>query len=228
MNVGVITYDARHLKTEQVVLQYVDNYLIESITLFALPFVDRPQRDVVIRHRPHMLSGVHPSALQVFEKVSYESWDGNSKLGDRCDFFVVCGAGLLDIGFAEGKPIFNLHPGIIPLSRGLDSFKWAILGGDPIGNTLHLIDHEVDMGKIILIKKTPVLPGDNLIRLARRHYEAEIAILGGLMNYIDGEERVLFPPKPPKKRMKKEDEEKVVQCFESWKSKFICKTAQVE
>ena len=42
------------------------------------------------------------------------------------DFFIITGAGILDVSFAEGKPI-ACHPGIIPTNRGLDSFKWAIL-----------------------------------------------------------------------------------------------------
>ena len=220
MKVGVITYEFRHLKTEQVVLQYIENPGIESIHIFAIPFVARQHRDVIIRHRPDMESGVHTSDLQAFDKVSYERWDGKAMIGDRCDLFVICGAGLLDISFAGGKPIFNLHPGIIPLSRGLDSFKWAILSGDPVGNTLHLIDQEVDMGKIVLIKKTPVLPSDDLTRLAIRHYEAEIAILGNLTKYIHNEERISYATKQPNKRMKQEDEQKVVQLFGSWKSKF--------
>ena len=54
------------------------------------------------------------------------------------------GLEFFDIGFAGGKPIVNAHPGIIPLTRGLDSLKWAIYQNVPIGNTLHLIDNEVD------------------------------------------------------------------------------------
>ena len=96
------------------------------------------------------------------------------------DLFVIGGAGIIDIAFAKGKPIVNAHPGIIPLTRGLDSFKWAIYNNDPVGNTLHLIDNEVDKGEILQIQYTPVFSSDSLQTLARRHYEYEIDMLANV------------------------------------------------
>lgn len=36
--------------------------------------------------------------------------------------------------------IINAHPGYIPVVRGLDSLKWAIVEGLPIGVTTHLLE----------------------------------------------------------------------------------------
>ena len=45
---------------------------------------------------------------------------------------------------------------IIPTSRGLDSFKWALYSGDQLGITIHEISNQVDKGDIVKIIKTPV------------------------------------------------------------------------
>ena len=97
---------------------------------------------------------------------------------------MIGGAGIVDISFANGKPIVNAHPGIIPLTRGLDSFKWAIYNNDPVGNTLHLIDNKVDKGEILQIKYTPVFTSDSLESLAQRHYESEIDMLANVIGVI--------------------------------------------
>ena len=52
--------------------------------------------------------------------------------------------------------IINCHSGLIPETRGLDSFKWAILNNKFVGNTLHYIDQNVDLGKIIYQEKTKI------------------------------------------------------------------------
>ena len=66
------------------------------------------------------------------------------------------GAGILSKECVENKKIINSHPGIIPASRGLDSFKWAIYENKPLGVSLHCIDKEVDSGEIISIIPTTV------------------------------------------------------------------------
>ena len=123
MKLGVITYDTNHLKTEQIVLSYSINPIIDQIMIFAMPFVQRTSRNFSFQHRPNMMDGAHTKELRVLDKVKYFEWDGKKHIGDLCDVFIIGGAGILDTNFAEGKPIVNAHPGIIPLTRGLDSLK---------------------------------------------------------------------------------------------------------
>lgn len=217
MRIGVITYDCPHLKTEQLVCRYVENGNVQAVNLYALPFKARKERAVIFAHRPNMTHSVPTESLAEFSKVSFQRWDGKVDISDSNDLFVIGGAGIIDVAFANGKPIVNAHPGIIPLTRGLDSFKWAIFNGDPVGNTLHLIDNEVDKGEILEIRRTPVLTSDSLETLARRHYENEIDMLSNVLDVIEKRVVPAEAEKPATMRMNAETEAVMVRRFDEWR-----------
>lgn len=217
MRIGIISYDHNHLKTEQIVLRYIRDSRIENINIYGLPFKPRKARDILIPHRPEMTQGASVRALAKLDKVSFTPWDGIKDISGPCDLFVICGAGILDIGFAGGKPVINAHPGIIPTTRGLDSFKWAIYQGDPVGITLHLIDQEVDMGRVLSITQTPILSSDDIFTLARRHYELELDLLTNAPWMLDHGVTDFGTEKPAKMRMKRETEAEMMARFEDWK-----------
>ena len=221
MKLGLITYDTSHLKTEQLTARYIEDERIEEIKIYALPFVKRKMRKIIFSHRPEMKSGIHTEKLSAHEKVSFCRWNGKDIIANECDFFVIGGAGILDIEFAKGKPIVNAHPGIIPTTRGLDSFKWAIYNGDPVGVTLHLIDSKVDMGEILIIRKTPVFLSDSLETLARRHYEMEIEMMAKVIDVLKQSITSEYEEKPATMRMNAELEIEMIEKFENWKKK-IC------
>lgn len=221
MKLGLITYDHTHLKTEQLACRLVDKASITEIKIFALPFVKRKQRTVIFQHRPNQSKGLPTKSLSELEKTSFRRWDGKEVIADECDLFVIAGAGILDVKFAKSKPIVNAHPGIIPLTRGLDSFKWAIYNGDPVGNTLHLIDSQVDKGEILTIKRTPVFSSDSLETLARRHYELEIDMMVNVLDYIDKRITSYEEEKPATRRMDATTEMSMIERFDDWKKKRL-------
>lgn len=220
MRIGIITYDSKHLKTEQVVNNLVSQEKISEIKIFALPFLNRKKREVLFEHRPDQSLGTHTSNLKNLVKVTFQKWSGTDSIAHLVDFFLITGAGIIDIGFAEGKPIVNAHPGIIPTSRGLDSFKWAILKNDPVGNTIHLIDSEVDKGELICIKETPIFPDDSIQTLARRHYDLEIDMLSNILDFLHLKVSPDKEEKPATRRMNREDEKIMLDNFESWKKRM--------
>ena len=71
------------------------------------------------------------------------------------------------------------------MSRGLDSLKWAILYGYPIGVTTHIIESEADLGEIIEQRFVPVYYEDSFYELAMRVYETEIEMLVNVKNYLN-------------------------------------------
>ncbi len=146
-------------------------------------------------------------------------WKKN--IHDECDIFIISGSGILDTKFANNKKIINVHPGIIPLVRGLDAFKWAILNNQPLGNTLHVIDQEVDKGEILTIKYTPVFVSDTIETLARRHYELEVSLLSNFLDYLDVRIETFHSEKPSTMRMNFKDETQMVQNFEKWKKLIL-------
>ena len=221
MKIGLITYNCAHLKTEQLVHRYLQNEKIKVINLYALPFRPRKKRKILFQHRADMSQSVPTESLSELSKVNFQKWDGSENISECNDVFVIGGAGILDIAFANGKPIVNAHPGIIPMTRGLDSFKWAIYNNDPVGNTIHLIDNEVDKGQILQIKHTLVFTTDSLETLAQRHYENEIDMLANVLDIIQCRIKPSGIEKPATMRMSNEKEAKMIASFDDWKLNII-------
>jgi len=179
---GIITDDYNHLKTEQL-LHALIRKGFNNITLFAMPFFKREPRKVIFEHRPNQTDGANSRELEARYNLNFIKFDKESQLLD-CDYYLITGAGILPPNIILKEKIINAHPGIIVSARGLDSFKWSILDGIPLGVTLHFIDEKVDEGKIIKIFKTPIYQNDTLQSIARRHYESEIDILANFMFFF--------------------------------------------
>ena len=73
--------------------------------------------------------------------------------------------------------VINSHPAYLPYVRGLDSLKWAIYYGDPIGVTTQIISEECDAGKLIRREFVPLYSWDTFHSVAQRQYELEIDML---------------------------------------------------
>jgi len=222
-SIGLITYHFPHLKTEQVIENLLPQY--KNLKIYALPFEYRKEREVFFNHRPNQTIAVAPEAIAKKHNIKYIICNSDLDIDDSCDIYIILGAGILSKSCVENKKIINSHPGIIPISRGLDSFKWAIYENKPLGITLHYIDKEVDAGEIISIVPTTIYESDSLETLSRRHYENEIKILSNFYYYIqnpinnfknlkDGEAKM---------RMKIETEVKMARMFDKYIEQFNTK-----
>ena len=172
--VGIITYNHKHLKTEQVVFRLIEKGY--DLRIYALPFINRKSRVVQFRHRPDQETAAHVREIARFAGIPFTVCQEDTDIDNSCDRYLVLAGRILSQECVKDKKILNCHPGIIPISRGLDSFKWAIYEMKPVGNTLHYIDAEVDAGEVLATVPTPILPSDTIASLARRHYEKEIEI----------------------------------------------------
>lgn len=52
--------------------------------------------------------------------------------------------------------VVNAHPGIVPHYRGNYVARWAILHGDPVGITIHLVDAGIDTGPVLSIQPVEI------------------------------------------------------------------------
>ncbi len=182
--VGLITYHSPHLKTEQVLQRLLNLDAGFEFRMYALPFLQRKPRETLFRHRPEQSDAVAPQTMAEKHGISYALCNTDNDIDDRCDVYIILGAGILSAKCVQGKKIINCHPGIIPASRGLDSFKWAIYEMKPLGITLHYIDAQVDAGEIISVIPTNTYVFDSLTTLARRHYENEIDVLSRFTDFL--------------------------------------------
>tara|TARA_B100000674_G_C37623955_1_gene815666 strand:- start:28 stop:690 length:663 start_codon:yes stop_codon:yes gene_type:complete len=216
---ALITYNFNHLKTEQI----INNLLIENffeITLLALPFKQRKQRESLFVHRPDPLTGIQTKDFEL-SNIKFTELKKSEQLEDF-DYCMITGAGILDKTIIGKKKILNIHPGIIPTTRGLDSFKWAIYNLNPLGISLHYIDVTVDSGEVLRIFETPIYRSDTLQTLARRHYENEIYVSSNFYKFLDKVEYRDLKEQKANMRMPIEKEKLLEKKFIEYKKKF-CK-----
>ena len=87
---------------------------------------------------------------------------------------LVCLAGfmrLLGEGFVRRwrDRLINIHPSLLPAFRGLHTHERALAAGVRVaGCTVHFVRENTDQGPIIVQAAVPVLPGDDVGRLAAR------------------------------------------------------------
>ena len=78
---------------------------------------------------------------------------------------------LLSPGFVdkwEGR-ILNIHPSLLPLHKGLDTHRRAILAGDEYGGcSVHVVTPDLDAGPVVAQAKVKILARDDPESLAER------------------------------------------------------------
>lgn len=189
--------------------------------IYALPFCPREERVVLFAHRPKQNEAISAEEIATQWNLEFKKCQSDEDIPNECDIYLITGCGILSDKCLKGKRILNAHPGIIPNSRGLDSFKWAILKDRPLGVTLHYIDEKVDCGEIVAVLPTAVYPNDTLQILARRHYENEIALLANFESYLNKpcNPYAEIPQAQSNKRMKPNEEKEMMNHFVEYKEK---------
>lgn len=224
MDIGVITYNHPHLKTEQVVKE-LSNYNFH-LTLFTLPFFPRNIRKCAFDHRPFQFNAIPPHELAKQVHATIYECKSDLDIYNGLDYYIITGAGILSQECLKEKKIINCHPGLLPASRGLDAFKWSIYNNVPVGNTLHFIDNNIDEGQVIFRLPTPVYPDDTLEIFAERHYQSEIQMLSNFMSYLKGPtdnlDLSMFPKGPAHRRMPKYMELKMFDRFPIYRRTYQC------
>ena len=96
--------------------------------------------------------------------------------------WVVCAGYLRILGDAfierfRGR-LLNIHPSLLPAYRGLRTHARALEAGDrEHGASVHFVEPALDAGAVVAQARVPVLPGDDVAKLAARVLEAEHRLL---------------------------------------------------
>ena len=70
--------------------------------------------------------------------------------------------------------ILNIHPSLLPLHKGLDTHRRALVAGDEsAGCSVHVVTADLDSGPVIAQARVRILPRDDPDTLAARVLEAE-------------------------------------------------------
>jgi phosphoribosylglycinamide formyltransferase-1 len=187
--IAVFTYDAPHRKTQDVIARFLFSGVEpSSIHLLGYPWVERKKRRYLYAHRPaedgwgatplgNEPAGVWAKRLNIkYETVAADAMFGRLTAMEP-EVVVVAGAGLIAKPIVDTFKVLNVHPGLLPRSRGLDILKWTILNMDPVGVTAHLCDDRPDLGWLIESVDVPVYRNDTFHSLAMRQYEMELDLL---------------------------------------------------
>lgn len=183
----VLTYTSKHRKTYDVLcLLKASGY--NNVIVYAVPMKYKKVFKPIYEHRPPVSNAIETKEL--CKNFGYEyivSYNGYDEVPvDNSTPILLCGAGILPDYFIKSHYVINSHPGFIPIVRGLDALKWAIVENLPIGVTTHKIGDEVDAGEIIERVEIPVYKNDTFHALAQRVYEKEVLMLVNSLNLLGG------------------------------------------
>ena len=101
------------------------------------------------------------------------------KLLKRNNVDLICLAGFMKILSGKFikqfyKTILNIHPSLLPKYKGLNTHNRAIQNKDKYsGATVHIVNHKLDSGRIILQKKVKILKTDSEKSLAKKVLKIE-------------------------------------------------------
>lgn len=226
IRICIFTYQALHRKTLDV-LGRLKMLGYKNVCVYAKPYHYQKHYVPLVEHRPAI------EEYDSLQKIGYESIIRNfgyelrnisayEQIDETADsIFLIGGAGIISESVIGRYRIINAHPGYIPVVRGLDSLKWAILEGLPIGVTTHLLGAYVDAGQILERRRVPVYENDTFHTVAQRSYELEVQML---VDAIDKVDQIAFftdgEDYPVHRRMPHEAERKLYEAFEKYRAEY--------
>jgi hypothetical protein len=173
MTILALVYDFEHFKSAQGLLQLKLSGFNDVVAIGA------PWRALGIAESHFqfktraMKDAQHPRAVCEALGFEYHSMPHDdpyvSSVLSVCDMGLVLGARVLGEDIAENPtPIINLHPGVLPANRGLDTLKWAVHEDLPQAITAHAIDKRIDRGAFIMECVLPVFEEDSYADIYNR------------------------------------------------------------
>ena len=221
MKIGIFAYNFPHKKTQEGLLHLFSHNIPIACILAADP-VELKFYQSKIRVAPKGLEYLHPKEIASQLKTPYHVVIHNSTECETLikrydlDVGIILGARILKENVIKAFKIgiLNLHPGLLPHNRGLDNIKWAILKNYKQGVSAHLIDGEIDKGKVILKQEIPIFEDDTLLDVFLRIQNKEQVLMiealkilakgnGNFEKVTEGEYEKSVPPELEKELMEK-------------------------
>lgn len=180
----LFAYDFPHKKTQDFLFRLlVEGYKIEYCIAAPWKKLNITPSTVRIDQRHEGL--VHPKKICDFFGINYLSSDHSSRetieyiKKNQVDLYIISGARILTkevIKICGGK-VLNIHPGLLPDVRGLDTFLWSIHYKKALGITAHFITPKIDSGLLIYKEKLPIYKDDSFFDITLRLLEYQTDIL---------------------------------------------------
>ncbi len=177
-------YDFPHKKTQDFLFRLiVEGYEVDYCIAAPWKKLNITPSSVRIDQKHQGL--IHPKKICEYFDIKYQVLDHNSNetkeyiKQNPVDLYIIAGARILTkeiIEICQGK-VLNIHPGLLPDIRGLDTFLWSIHYKKPLGITAHFITPKIDSGLLIYKEKLPIYTDDSVFDITLRLLEYQIDIL---------------------------------------------------
>jgi methionyl-tRNA formyltransferase len=231
-DVMLFAYDFPHKKTQDFIFRLIiEGYNIKYVIASPWKKLDIPKP--AIRLSPANEGLLHPKDICKRFNIKYYVHDHNSSqsishlAANPVNLCIISGSRILSnkiITAAQNK-IINVHPGLLPQVRGLDTLLWSIYYNVPIGITSHFISGNIDKGLLIYREPLKLRKDDTLIDVSLRLLEKQADILSISLNKLKINS---FAPLAKldnvnsgyNKKMSKEMEESIVKKFPAWLKKI--------
>ena len=226
MRVGLIGYDFPHIKTCDFMLALERHHGLTCV--LAAPWRKLSIPSIENRTRLKREPPFHPRDIADLLGVPYHAVIHDS---EECRMLVK--EYDLDVGFIGGARILrgktiksfnygivNLHAGLIPENRGLDTLQWATYLDIPQGITAHFINYRVDAGRIILKQQIPLFSDDTIYDVEQRLYDRQLSMIRPTLDAIYektlGDFEFVKTEEKPHGRIPAEADVQIHQLFEAY------------
>lgn len=183
----VLTFDNPHRKTQDLIFRLLANGIKPLIV--STEWEERKSFKPMIAHRPGNPINISLTKLCrnlgldliVTPKVHLFK---QLKTIKNIEYILLATGNIIEESITSKYKVVNSHPGYLPVIKGLDALKWAILYKENIGVTTHFVNEQIDGGLIIERKIVPLHYEDTFHNLAYRQYEMEVEMLVNAINTI--------------------------------------------
>ena len=184
LRIGIFAYNFKHKKTQEGLLWLMlHGYKVECILAADPVHLDFYQSKIRVAQKD--IEYMHPEEIAKRLGIPYHVVVHNSKECEELvrkyelDIGVILGARILKENIIRQFKIgiLNMHPGLLPENRGLDTIKWAILKNMKQGVSCHLISSEIDRGRLITKKEINVFEDDTLLDIFLRIQNTEQVLM---------------------------------------------------
>ena len=184
MKICVFAYNFEHKKTYEGLCKLkINNIKISKI--FAANKIALKIKESRIRVNIDDLIYDHPKKIANNLNIPYVVIKHDSKKleyilkKEKYDLGIILGSRIINKNIINQFKIgiLNMHPGILPKNRGLDTHKWAIINNIKQGVTCHLINEKVDLGKMLCKKNINIFKQDTLVDINYRLQNLELKLM---------------------------------------------------
>lgn len=202
MKICVFAYNFNHKKTQEGIFRlFCSKFKIHKVIAMNKIKIKTPNKTIDII--PKDLTYLNPKLICKSLKIPFTVMAHNTKKcinyirKDKFDIGIILGARILNDDLIKSFKIgiLNLHPGILPENRGLDTHQWSIIKMIPQGATAHLINKKMDHGKIIIKKKIKIYKQDTLKDFYLRIQSLELDLMIDSLKILSKNKNFGFIPK---------------------------------